>query len=204
MKVKAVWNSALYTITKRESLASNRRERFCFCSPAWPKWSQSKTSTIKTYVEIMTIVGFYSEVLVVLNSTNYCPLLVIAKKWHFFNYDVCNFVSCMTTAGTSLFQATYVARWLVSKTRPRIQNSSESGKCFVPTSHGTYEMKIKQRNKFKFHFYLRGFVLAFSFSELVMDSFKLKPFPCTVCRKWFKIDNGRTSHKRAVHSWEAS
>ena len=167
----------------------------------------------------MTIVGFYSEVLVVLNTTNYCPLLVIAKKWHFFNYDVCNFVSCMTTAGTSLFQATYVARWLVSKTRPRIQNTSQnpkhfpesriaqnlgsvldSGKCFVPTSHGTYEMKIKQTSKFKFHFYLRGFVLAFSFSELVMDSFKLKPFPCTVCRKWFKIDNGRTSHKRAVHA----
>ena len=74
----------------------------------------------------MTIVGFYSEVLVVLNSTNYCPLLVIAKKWHFFNYDVCNFVSCMTTAGTSLSQATYVARWLVSKTRPRIQSTSQN------------------------------------------------------------------------------
>ena len=179
----------------------------------------------------MTIVGFYSEVLVVLNSTNYRQkgksppsstahkiTNIIVEKMPFFGI-VCNFVSCMTTAGTSLFQATYVARWLVSKTRPRIQNTSQnpkhfpesriaqnlgsvldSGKCFVPTSHGTYEMKIKQTSKFKFHFYLRGFVLAFSFSELVMDSFKLKPFPCTVCRKWFKIDNGRTSHKRAVHA----
>ena len=75
----------------------------------------------------------------------------------------------------------------------------DSGKCFVPTSHGTYEMQIKQTSKFKFRFYLRGFVLAFSFSELVMDSFKLKPFPCTVCRKRFKTDNGRASHQRAVH-----
>ena len=73
----------------------------------------------------------------------------------------------------------------------------DSGKCFVPTSHGTYEMQIKQTSKFKFRFYLRGFVLAFSFSELVMDSFKLKPFPCTVCRKRFKTDNGRASHQRA-------
>ncbi|KAM7440243.1 2 5 oligoadenylate synthetase [Porites harrisoni] len=32
-----------------------------------------------------------------------------------------------------------------------------------------------------------------------MDSFKLKPFPCTVCRKRFKTDNGRASHQRAVH-----
>ena len=32
-----------------------------------------------------------------------------------------------------------------------------------------------------------------------MDSFKLKPFPCTVCLKRFKTDNGRASHKRAVH-----
>ena len=75
----------------------------------------------------------------------------------------------------------------------------DSGKCFVPTSHGTYEMQIKQRSKFKFRFYLRGFVLAFSFSELVMDSFELKPFPCTVCRKRFKTDNGRASHQKAVH-----
>ena len=73
----------------------------------------------------------------------------------------------------------------------------DSGKCFVPTSHGTYEIQIKQTSKFKFRFYLRGFVLAFSFSELVMDSFKLKPFPCTVCRKRFKTDNGRASHQRA-------
>ena len=73
----------------------------------------------------------------------------------------------------------------------------DSGKCFVPTSHGTYEMQIKQTSKFKFRFYLRGFVLAFSFSELVMDSLKLKPFPCTVCRKRFKTDNGRASHQRA-------
>ena len=73
----------------------------------------------------------------------------------------------------------------------------DSGRCFVPTSHGTYEMQIKQTSKFKFRFYLRGFVLAFSFSELVMDSFKLKPFPCTVCRKRFKTDNGRASHQRA-------
>ena len=71
--------------------------------------------------------------------------------------------------------------------------------CFVPTSHGTYEMQIQQTNKIKFRFYLRGFVLAFSFSELVMDSFKLKPFPCTVCRKRFKTDNGRACHQRAVH-----
>lgn len=28
----------------RECLASNRRERFCSCSPAWPRWTQSKTS----------------------------------------------------------------------------------------------------------------------------------------------------------------
>ena len=75
----------------------------------------------------------------------------------------------------------------------------DSGKCFVPTSHGTYEMQIKQRSKFKFRFYLRGFVLAFSFSELVMDSFKLKPFPCTVCRKRFTTAKGRASHQRAVH-----
>ena len=32
-----------------------------------------------------------------------------------------------------------------------------------------------------------------------MDSFKLKPFPCTVCRKRFKTDNGRASHQKAVH-----
>ena len=28
----------------RECLASNRRERFCSCSPAWPRWTQLKTS----------------------------------------------------------------------------------------------------------------------------------------------------------------
>ena len=29
---------------KESVSASNRRERFCSCSPAWPRWSQSKTS----------------------------------------------------------------------------------------------------------------------------------------------------------------
>ena len=32
-----------------------------------------------------------------------------------------------------------------------------------------------------------------------MDSFQLKPFPCTVCRQRFKTDKGCASHQRAVH-----
>ena len=87
----------------------------------------------------------------------------------------------------------------------------DSGKCFVPTSHGTYEMQIKQTSKFKFRFYLRGFVLAFKtengrashqravHEKLVMAS-RSKPFECTVCSKRFTTAKGRAAHHRAVHN----
>ena len=111
-------------------------------------------------------------------STNYypLPLLVLAKKWHFFSHDVYNLESyilfhyCLSTSGI----------YLVGP--PDI--------CAQTCDWNT----IQQR---KVYFTWQA---TFSHSELVMAS-RSKPFQCTLClkRRRFATDHGLAQHQRALH-----
>ena len=61
---------------------SNRGERCYSCPPVWPK-RMLKTNNYK--LEFKMQVGYFK--CLALFSAHYCPLLVLAKNWHFFSYD---------------------------------------------------------------------------------------------------------------------